>query len=114
MVNEAEADAFLSRMDLSEDAEFVEELQGIVEAVNHPSITLKALLWSELGYERGITAGCSSIIASQPNGTVIQGRNLDLGDARENLPFFYDFTFTRKGEPLFASTNWIGSVGVHT
>lgn len=98
------------------DPEHEAELDGIVNAVGDPALTREGLKLLNMGYEIQTSTGCSAVLWSMPNGTVLQGRNLDIltGD-RGPLPnVTFDTTFYKAGKPLFKSTSWPGLVGVHT
>mmetsp|Transcript_32584 Transcript_32584/g.75713 ORF Transcript_32584/g.75713 Transcript_32584/m.75713 type:complete len:353 (-) Transcript_32584:100-1158(-) len=99
------------------DQEYLEELQGIVEVLDHPAATLKQLVLRNLKYELGITQGfeCSGVLAAGPGGTVVHGRNLDLarsmGWVRGGL---MEVTFLRGGQPVVTAPNFFSTVGIHT
>jgi len=93
------------------EEEYVEELRGIVEAVEHPKVTLDNLILLQLMYELDWPHFCTSIIAASPNGTVVHGRNFDYyGEGGLTLMA----TFERDGRELFTEVTRPGLVGVHT
>jgi len=103
-------------------SEYKDELQGFVDELNHPNVTLNDLIFSNIAYERGAKLGCSGGLVAMENGTMIHGRNMDI------LPFTIDVNgkptsleditievnFIRQGKPLFTGVYWPGFVGIHT
>jgi len=93
--------------------EYREEMQGYLEAMESPSMTLDFLIMYNIGYELGTSLGCYGSLAAMPNGTMVHGRNMDMeAPWLENLTF--EVTFVRSGEPLFTSVHWPGAVGITT
>mmetsp|Transcript_32637 Transcript_32637/g.52513 ORF Transcript_32637/g.52513 Transcript_32637/m.52513 type:complete len:422 (-) Transcript_32637:186-1451(-) len=99
------------------------EIRGIANATGIP---LQDLLFYNIMYE--IEGGCTSIIAQDPQGKLVHGRNLDFGllfgidwkkrpDWRltEDLrPLLRNVRFVRGGQVLFQSTVFLGYVGLLT
>ena len=78
------------------------------------AVTLGEIVAMNLIYD--ITAGCTSIVASLPNGSIVHGRNLDYP-----LPGLANITadvhFVRGGAggaPLFQGTTYLGYAGLLT
>jgi len=93
--------------------EYREEMQGYLEAMESPSMTLDFLIMYNIGYELGTSLGCYGSLAAMPNGTMVHGRNMDMeAPWLENLTF--EVTFVRSGQPLFTSVHWPGAVGITT
>jgi len=101
-------------VDFTRYEEWVGELRGIVNALNHSSITLDFLLDMELGYELGVTKGCTSFLAANSEGTVLHGRNLDLRNGAQLYSSVFDATFYRGGKPVFVATQLWFMVGLTT
>jgi len=59
--------------------ELVEELQGIVDAVNDPDLTLGKLFVINFLYEISTIKACSGILIKDSQGNILHGRNLDFG-----------------------------------
>jgi hypothetical protein len=104
------------------DAEILEELQGIVNTVNHTSVTVDNLKCLNMIYEMQSPVACSGVLWALPNGTVMHGRNMDyvmhflMPDGRLlNLP---DVTFTattrKEKKILYTQVGWPGFVGIPT
>ena len=58
--------------------ELVEELQGIVDAVNDPDLTLGKLFVINFLYEISTIKACSGILIRDSQGNILHGRNLDF------------------------------------
>lgn len=107
---------------LKDYPDYREELEGMVTAVNESSIDFKWLALSQMLYEMESPLHCSSVVIKKPDGTVMHGRNMDyafhftMPDGRVlNWPdVTFEVTFYRGGKPLFKSTQWPGTLGVHT
>jgi len=102
------------------DEEFLEEMRGIVEAVGYAEADWDLVLLAHIKYELGFTQPfayrqCTGIVAAMENGTVVQGRNLDLDThldwARNSM---LEVTFWRGGEALFTGPTTFGLVGLHS
>lgn len=97
--------------------EIKEEVQGIVEALNHSHATLHSFMRQQMLYELGLTEGfdCSGIVATKGDGSIIHGRNLDLGEKfkwGDDITFYAEYM--RSGKLVAKSINFFGGVGVHT
>jgi len=103
--------------------EYMEELKGYVETINHPNVTLERVILSQLMYEfESPTVMCGAVLLALPNGTVMHGRNMDysspftMSDGTQgdfpNITFV--FTMVKNGQPIIKGTGWPGSVGFHT
>jgi len=102
--------------------EHLAELQGFVDAIGHPQVTLDLLkLWNAI-YELESPVMCSATLEALQNGTVYHGRNMDysftftMPDGRLlNLPdVTFDVIFYKEGVPLIQATTWPGIIGIHT
>jgi hypothetical protein len=98
------------------------EMQGMVDSINDPEVTLDFLKDMNMLYEMESPTACSGVLWALPNGTVMQGRNMDyalhfnMPDGRVmNWPdVTFHAIFHKGGQPLFESTQWPGVMGVHT
>jgi len=86
------------------------ELKGIVKGVNSKKLDLPlAVLLNSINELR---AWCTSIVASQKDGTVIHSRNMDW------LPLAFDLMFNAKfqkgGKDVFEGVVIAGTTGVYT
>jgi len=90
----------------------VRELTGIhATAVSlGKNVTMSELLFFQLFYE--LMMQCTGILSKNADGTVIHGRNMDIGLPVGNLTS--QVTWMRNGKPLFTSTQYLGYQGVHT
>jgi len=73
------------------------------------------VLW-QLRYELGSTQtfGCTGVVVALPSGTVLQGRNLDLGGYRQPVvDSLLDLTFIKNGKPLIRGIGHVGLIGLH-
>lgn len=103
--------------------EYLEEMRGMVDTIQHKSVTQDILvLWNAM-YELNHPTFCTGMLLAQDDGTVIHGRNMDyffpfLNKAKgvfEDLQqVTYEATFTRGQEPLYYHIAWPGHVGTHT
>jgi len=59
-------------------------------------------------------AFCTSIVARQPDGTILHGRNLDFDFADEMRNVTFVAQFYRGEEHLFESLMFAGDIGVYT
>jgi len=104
------------------DAEYREEMQGMVDAVNDSSVNVDTLKLTNMLYELASPTSCAGVLLTMPNGTVLHGRNMDyafhwpMPDGRVlNWPdVTFEVTYLRGGEPLFRSTQWPAGLGVST
>merc|ERR1719181_460761 len=72
---------------ISIDREYELELAGIAQTVGHPAVTLDSLKLLNMVYEMTPNAqdqdqeakgpGCSDVVWTSSNGTIMHGRNLD-------------------------------------
>jgi len=101
-------------------AEYIEELQGIVDALpDVPHLSLDCLILINLLYDLQIglpgSHMCSAILAAQPDGTVLHGRLADFANPDQILwTGLYDGTFIRNGKPFYKSVVNIPLVGLDT
>jgi len=120
---------FLLKCDNNAPAEFLnrfpapygDEIQSIASATGIP--VCEMILYN-IAYE--LLGGCTSIIAQDPAGNVIHGRNLDFGLGPYNgtegqwvmtdalRPLLSTITFTRNGQPVYKSVHYLGYVGFLT
>ena len=88
------------------------EILGIVQGVNRPSVTLgKALLINSL-YE--LESWCTSVIVRMNNGTIIHSRNLDFDLAKQMQKVTYNARFVHGDKHSFDATMFGGVVGTYT
>jgi hypothetical protein len=109
---------------LKENAEFIQELEGIVEIVDDPSYTLDDAKMGQLFYEHGAQGkhACAGVLWSMPHGTVIHGRNMDyqisfqMADGRilDWPDITFEATFYRNKKPIIKATMYPGAIGFHT
>lgn len=97
--------------------EIREEVEGFVEALDHPKALLDTYLRRQVLYELGYsqTFACSGILATKADGTVIHGRNLDLGESAkwsDRVSFYAEFV--KGGKPIVRAVTFLGNVGVNT
>jgi len=116
---ESQQDAWIN--DVPFDPEYAAELQGMVTAIDHPEVNVGRLKWLNMLYEMDspyTQLGCTGVLWAMPNGTVVQGRNMDdFSDDKRIIDWpaiTFDANVHRGGVLLFTMTNWPGSVGVHT
>lgn len=107
--------------DVRFDAEYEAELQGMVTAVDDPTVTVERLKWLNMLYEMDspyTMLGCTGVLWAMPNGTVVQGRNMDDFSDDNRIIDWPGLTFEARlhkgGQMLMKFTQWPGSVGVHT
>jgi hypothetical protein len=87
--------------------EYIEELQGIVDALpDIPDLSLDCLILLNSVYDLqiGLPAShmCTGILAAMPDGTVVQGRNADFANPDLILwTGIYEGSFFRDGKPLY-------------
>jgi len=67
-----------------------------------------------LNYIYEAEAGCTSIVARTPSGTMLHGRNLDFSMPSVLSSLTMQVQFTRSGQPLILATTYAGYVGVLT
>jgi hypothetical protein len=98
------------------------EMQGMVNSINDPAVTLDLLKEMNLLYEMESPTACAGLLWAMPNGTVMQGRNMDYA-LHFNMPdgqtlnwpdVTFHAVFHKGGNRLFESTHWPGVMGVHT
>lgn len=103
-------------------SEYEAELQGMVDTLHDPNVTLDSLKMVNMLYELQSPTACAGVLWSTPNGTVMHGRNMDYAfhfdtpsGEKLNWPnVTFEATFSREGKPLFTETAWPGFVGIHT
>eukprot|EP00747_Dinoflagellata_sp_TGD_P108603 gnl/TRDRNA2_/TRDRNA2_170466_c1_seq3.p2 gnl/TRDRNA2_/TRDRNA2_170466_c1~~gnl/TRDRNA2_/TRDRNA2_170466_c1_seq3.p2 ORF type:complete len:277 (-),score=60.16 gnl/TRDRNA2_/TRDRNA2_170466_c1_seq3:70-852(-) len=65
-------------------------------------------------YEAGGTVACSGVLAAKPDGTVVHGRNLDLG-TQDNPLEHSEIIFSKGGKPLYmVAASASGDIGMAT
>jgi len=106
---------------VSFDPEYEVELQGMVAAVDHPTVNVERLKWLNMLYEMDspyLQLGCTGVLWAMPNGTVVHGRNLDDFSDDSRIIDWPALTFEanlyRGGQLLMRTTQWPGGIGVHT
>jgi hypothetical protein len=120
-------DAWVKVVDSGFDEEANDEIRGIVEAVNHPSVTSEWVKIVNFLYELESPVACSGVLWSTRNGTVIHGRNMDyvlhfqITDKDTGMQKMlnwpdvtFEVMFKREGKPLFIATQWPLGIGVAT
>jgi hypothetical protein len=108
--------------DVEFDPEYEAELQGMVDAIGHPSVILGRLKWLNMLYEMDspYASACSGVLWASPDGSVTQGRNMDDFSVEEASRMVdwsaitFDANIYRGGQLLMRITQWPGSVGIHT
>jgi len=101
-------------------AEYMEELQGIMDAVpDVPDLSMDCLILFNMVYDLQIglppSHMCSGILAAKPDGTVVHGRLADFANPDLILwESIYDGTFIRDGKPLYKSVVNFPMVGIDT
>eukprot|EP00747_Dinoflagellata_sp_TGD_P207371 gnl/TRDRNA2_/TRDRNA2_80943_c0_seq1.p1 gnl/TRDRNA2_/TRDRNA2_80943_c0~~gnl/TRDRNA2_/TRDRNA2_80943_c0_seq1.p1 ORF type:complete len:398 (+),score=44.57 gnl/TRDRNA2_/TRDRNA2_80943_c0_seq1:66-1259(+) len=111
MTNEVSFREFHAAQHLDEEHEL--EMRGFIDALNDTLVDYRALKTGNYDYEMGMRRGCSGVLAAQPDGTMIHGRNLDIPIPPPGMQ--NEFIFTKNGKPLFAITNtYSGDVGMNT
>jgi len=104
------------------DPEYEAELQGIVNTVQHPNVSLDTLKVSNMLYEMQSPTACSAVLWAMANGTVLHGRNMDYSfhfkmpnGKKMNWPeVTFQATMYKGGKPLFVQVQWPGGIGVST
>jgi len=103
-------DPIIGDMDKYIPAPYGDELRGIA-AAGAPYINLGQIIIVNLVYE--LTAFCTSIVAQQPNNTILHGRNLDY-----NIPGLDALTiqvdFQSQNQTIYKGVTWAGYVGLLT
>merc|ERR1719436_937997 len=88
-------------------AEYVEELQGIVDALpGMPGLSLDCLILFNLVYDLQVSQPgktlCSGVLAAKSDGTVVHGRTADFTNPDGVLwNGLYKAIFMRDGKPLY-------------
>jgi hypothetical protein len=89
------------------------EIEGIVKGVDDPSITIPKMTMMNSFYDVG--AWCTSIIVKQADGTIIHSRDLDYGNAEDQMAkMTYRAKFHRSGKYVFDAVMFSGTVEVFT
>lgn len=107
------------------DSEHEKELQGIVDVIQDPRITLQRLKWLNMEYEMDSprSKGCSDVLWAKPDGTVVHGRNLDWRHGKPGYfprstmdypAILFEATFHKGGKKLMKTNAFPGEIGVHT
>lgn len=120
-------DTIIQWMQLSEDtglidSDYHKEIQGMVDAIDHPEVTKRDLVLWNLIYDMDFPVFCSGIIAAQIDGTVIHGRNMDFdfqwddehGITHGLTQITYEAKFVKNGELIMSAIQWPGHVGINT
>lgn len=103
--------------------ETLQELEGILEALDLPDDDFDTLLLSNVLYELSSpTLGCSGVVAANPQGQVYHGRNMDYrlefklpnGTVEDWPNVTYEAYYFKGGQPVFMSIGWALYTGVHT
>jgi len=101
-------------------AEYVEELQGIVDTLpDIENLSLDCLILLNHIYDLQEPLPdrmfCSGVLVALADGTVVHGRNSDFANPY-NMFFqgLYKATFVREGKPLFVSAHTFPVIGVHS
>lgn len=112
---------FVENSHFEDYPDLLEELEGIVEVINHPDIDLDTMKVWQMLYEMQSPTMCSSVLLALPNGTVLHGRNMDYAYKFEldgEIQDWYNVTFVatmhKKGKPVYTMTQWPGHVILHT
>ncbi|EAR90178.1 linear amide C-N hydrolase, choloylglycine hydrolase family protein (macronuclear) [Tetrahymena thermophila SB210] len=96
---------------LYSDPNFLNELQAIsdLSGVSFTSIQLFSQMYEILG-----SIACTSIIARNPDGSIVHGRNLDYGFFQQISPLLANIEFQRNGKTVFFADMVIGTAIVVT
>jgi len=102
--------------------ETLQELEGILEALGLPEDDFDTLLLSNVLYELASPTLCSGVVAANPQGQVIHGRNMDYrlefqlpnGSVEDWPNVTYEAYYFKGGKPVFMSIGWALYTGVHT
>lgn len=92
-------------------AEYAAEIRGCAAAMSVPYGWVTLL---NIGYE--VSDACTSIVAQDPSGKILHGRNLDFWagmgftDTLKNMTFIADFK--QSGKTVFTATTFAGYVGI--
>ena len=89
-----------------------QEIQGIVQAVDDPGMTMSKTILVNSLYE--IESWCTSIIVKMNDGQIIHSRNLDFANADGMRKITYQATFVKNGEYTFDAVMFAGVTGVYT
>jgi len=120
--SETELQSWTEALKLKLPAEFAAEMQGISNDINSPFWTFdRVLLFNNL-YELESPTLCSGVLAAQPDGTVIHGRNMDYqflfpmpdGSTHDWPDVTFDVNLWREGEKIATIVTWPLWIGVHT
>lgn len=94
--------------------EYFEEVTGVYLKAKQlgfgDQVTNSMLVFFQLFYE--LAMQCTGIIAHDPDGRVMHGRNMDIGLPVPNVTA--DVTWVKNGKELVTSTQYLGYLGVHT
>lgn len=101
--------------------EFIDEMRGIVQAVNDSSVTLERVILYNLLYNLHFPSFSSGVVAATPDGTTMHGRNFDYafsfvskGHHKDMAPMVFDVTYYKNGEPLYTAVHTACFVGINT
>jgi len=89
--------------------EMADEIQGIADILEIPSGELFTL---QCYYELSVL--CTSIVARNPDGRILLGRNLDFEPVKLLQQIFYRGVYTTNGKTLFECSGLAGYIGVIT
>jgi len=108
------------------DDEMRAEYEGMIKAVDHPSVTLDCLVITDMWQAvNSPSLECTGLLAAMPNGTVIHGRNIDYDTAKVAQKAmstgagvggntFFDGVLKKGGKPIAEFLALAGSLGTHT
>ena len=85
------------------------ELRGIADSAD---FELGQIVLLNVLYE--LTAFCTSILAVEPDGTLLHARNLDYSLPHDLQEVTIQVSFVRSGKPVFTATTFAGFAGVLT
>ena len=84
----------------------------MVAAVNSPKLTITELVFGNVMYEMG--SFCTSIVASQADGTIIHGRIMDFDWTNFLRNIAYKAKFVRGDKHVYDGVLFAGTLGVLT
>lgn len=94
--------------------EYFEECRGLYAIAQKRGfgnkLTIGMLVFFQIFYE--FVMECTGLIATQPDGSTVHGRNMDIGLLTTNLSA--TVTWVKGGVEILKSTQFLGYFGVHT